>query len=104
VGGLWHAFTRRLDVGIGQLRDVPAAWLALLGLPAALVIAIVRPEPLRSGLEMAGAVWRDVLIVLTLAAVSSFFANDTGVAAAAPAFLYAGTATAYPVYLWASRR
>lgn len=102
--GVWDAFTRRLDVGMGQLRDVPAAWLPMLGLPLVLLTAIVRPDPVRSGLEIVGAVWGDVLIVLCLAAMGSFFANDTGVAAAAPAFLYAATATAYPVFMWASRR
>jgi hypothetical protein len=98
LSGVWHAFTRRLDVGVGQLRDVPAGWLPMLGLPVVLVAAIRRPEPLRGGFAVAGTVWRDALIVLTLAAMGSFFANDTGVAAAAPAFLYAATAAAYPAF------
>jgi hypothetical protein len=104
LSGVWHAFTRRLDVGVGQLRDVPAGWLPMLGLPAVLAAAVLRPEPFRSGLAVAGTVWRGALIVLTLAAIASFFANDTGVAAAAPAFLYAATALSYPVFLWAPAR
>jgi hypothetical protein len=104
LSGVWHAFTSRLDVGVGQLRDAPAAWLPMLGLPVVLVAAVVRPEPVRSGLALAGTVWRDALIVLTLAGMASFFANDTGVAAAAPAFLYAATAMAYPVLVWARTR
>jgi hypothetical protein len=36
--------------------------------------------------------------------VASFFVNDTGVAAAAPAFLYAATAMAYPAFLAARER
>jgi hypothetical protein len=101
LSGVWHAFIRRLDVGVGQLRDVPAGWLPMLGLPVVLVAAVLRPEPVRSGLAVAGIAWRDALIVLTLAGMASFFANDTGVAAAAPTFLYAATAMAYPVFLWA---
>jgi hypothetical protein len=104
LSGVWHAFTRRLDVGVGQLRDVPAAWLPMLGLPLVLIVALLRPEPLRDGFAVAGTVWRDVLIVLTIAAIASFFANDTGVAAAAPAFLYAATALSYPVFLRARAR
>jgi hypothetical protein len=99
LSGVWHAFTRRLDVGVGQLRDVPAGWLPMLGLPLVLSAAVLRPEPLRGGFAVAGADWRDALIVLTLAAMASFFANDTGVAAAAPAFLYAATASTYPAFL-----
>lgn len=104
LSGVWHAFTRRLDVGVGQLRDVPAGWLPMLGLPVVLMAAALRPEPLRRGFAVAGTVWRDALIVLTLAAMASFFANDTGVAAAAPAFLYAATASAYPAFLWGRAR
>jgi hypothetical protein len=104
LSGVWHAFTRRLDVGVGQLRDVPAGWLPMLGLPVVLVATVVRPEPVGSGFAVAGAVWRDALIVLTLAAMASFFVNDTGVAAAAPVFLYAATAMAYPIFLWARTR
>ena len=99
LSGAWNAFTRRLDVGVGQLRDVPAGWLPMLGLPLVLLAAVLRPDPLRGGFAVAGTVWRDALIVLTLAAMASFFANDTGVAAAAPAFLYAATASAYPAFL-----
>jgi hypothetical protein len=76
----------------------------MLGLPLVLMAAVLRPEPLRGGFAVAGSVWRDALIVLTLAAMASFFANDTGVAAAAPAFLYAATASAYPVFLVARMR
>jgi hypothetical protein len=36
-------------------------------------------------------------VVLVLAGVVAYFANDTGVAAASPTFLYAMAALAYPV-------
>jgi hypothetical protein len=49
---------------------------------------------------VAGSPWRETLVVLTIAAMASFFVNDTGVAAAAPAFLYAATAMVYPALRW----
>ena len=104
LASVWDVFRRRLDVGVGQIRDAPAACIPLIGLPVILATAILRPEPIRAGLDLAGTAWRHALIVLTLAAVASFFANDTGVAAAAPAFLYAATGMAYPAFLVARER
>ncbi|HEY3211070.1 MAG TPA: hypothetical protein VGL18_15030, partial [Actinomycetota bacterium] len=54
------------------------------------------------GLELAGERWQHVLVVLTLAGVVAFFVNDTGVAAAAPVFLYAMSGMAYPAFVAAS--
>ena len=42
-------------------------------------------------------------IAMTVAGLAAFFVNDTGVAAAAPVFLYAMTALAYPAFLAARR-
>ena len=100
LAGIWHTFTSRLDVAIGQLQDVPAAWIPMAGLVVVLAGALIRPEPVGSGLAVAGHTWRDAIIVLTLAGMAAFFANDTGVAAAAPVFLYAATAMAYPSLLF----
>jgi hypothetical protein len=98
--GVWTAFTSRLRVGVGQLGDVPAAWLPMLGLPVILAVSLIAPVPIRGGLSVAGSPWRETLVVLTIAAMASFFVNDTGVAAAAPAFLYAATAMVYPALRW----
>jgi hypothetical protein len=100
LAGIWHTFTSRLDVAVGQLQDVPAAWIPMVGLVVVLAAALIRPEPVGSGFAVAGHTWRDALIVLTLAGMAAFFANDTGVAAAAPVFLYAATAMAYPSLLF----
>ena len=44
-----------------------------------------------------------VFVVLVLAAVIGYVANDTGVAASAPAFLYVFAALALPAFTAASR-
>jgi hypothetical protein len=103
LGGTWHAFRRRLDVGFGQIGDVPAALIPLIGLVVVLVLVLAPPRPIRVGLELVGKVWREVLVAMTVAGIAAFFVNDTGVAAAAPVFLYAMTALAYPAFLVARR-
>ena len=77
--------------------------IPLIGLVVVLGLALARPGPIRAGMDLAGRLWRDVLIAMTLAGIAAFFVNDTGVAAAAPVFLYAMTALAYPAYLAAER-
>jgi len=104
LGGAWHSFWRRLGVGFGQIGDVPAAALPLIGLLVVLVVVTARPRPIRGGLELASSVWRDLLVAMTVAGIAAFFVNDTGVAAAGPVFLYAMTALAYPAYLAGERR
>jgi ABC-type Co2+ transport system permease subunit len=49
---------------------------------------------LRAGLT--DRAWRDLIVALCLASVVAYFVNDTGVAAAAPAFLYAMAALTFP--------
>jgi hypothetical protein len=99
-----HAYTDRLRVGIDQIKDVPAALIPLVGLFVVLALTLARPGPIGGGLDRAGRRWRQIVIVLCLAGVVSFLANDTGVAAAAPIFLYAMSAMAYPAFLVASDR
>jgi len=103
IGATWDTLRRRLDVGFGQIGQVPAAVIPLIGLVAVLGVVIARPAPIRSGLDLAGRVWREALIAMTVAGLAAFFVNDTGVAAAAPVFLYAMTALAYPAFLAARR-
>jgi hypothetical protein len=103
LGGTWHAFRRRLDVGFGQIGDVPAALIPLIGLVVVLVLVLAPPRPIRAGLKLVGKAWREVLVAMTVAGIAAFFVNDTGVAAAAPVFLYAMTALAYPAFLVARR-
>lgn len=85
----------RLGVGAGQVIHAPAGLIALLGLPAALWLALAGPTPIGEGLAVEPG-WRDVVVILTLAGMAGYFVNDTGLAAAAPTLLYAGAALAYP--------
>jgi hypothetical protein len=103
LGDVLRELGHRLSVGIGQVRDVPAAAMPLLGLPIILALVLTRPGPVGWGLDVAGGEWRQVLVVLTLAGMVAFFANDTGVAAAGPVFLYAMSGMAYPAFLALSR-
>lgn len=99
LSGAVHELGDRLSVGIGQVANAPAAMIPLLGLPIILALALRRPGPIGWGLNLAGERWRHLLVVLTLAGVVAFVVNDTGVAAAAPVFLYAMSGMAYPAFL-----
>jgi hypothetical protein len=94
----------RLTVGFRQIRDAPPALIPLLGLPVVLWLVLVRPAPIGAGTALTGERWRQALVVLTLSGIVAFFVNDTGVAAAAPLFLYAMSGMAYPAFLVATRR
>ncbi|HEV8420278.1 MAG TPA: hypothetical protein VGR13_02845, partial [Actinomycetota bacterium] len=66
-------------------------------------LVLTRPGPIGWGLEMAGKRWQQALVVLTLAGMVAFFVNDTGLAAAAPVFLFAMSGMAYPAFVAATR-
>src|SRR5439155_8960240 len=88
----------RLGVAWNMLNSVPAAYIPLVGLVVVLGLAVAGPGPIGRGLRLR-PVWRDVIVTMAVAAAVAFVANDTGVAAAAPAFLYAMTAMAYAAWL-----
>jgi hypothetical protein len=102
LGSVLREFGARLRIGFGQLGKAPAAWIPLVGLPAVLAVVLRRPGPIGMGLAVAGERWKHALIVLTLSGIVAFFANDTGLAAAAPVFLYAMSGMAYPAWFVAS--
>jgi hypothetical protein len=104
IGGVLREFGDRLSVGLDQVRKAPAALIPLLGLPIILALVLKRPGPVGWGLEAAGTGWQHALIVLTLAGMVAFFVNDTGLAAAAPVFLYAMSGMAYPALLVSAAR
>jgi hypothetical protein len=84
----------RLGAGFRQVGESPASLIPLLGLPLVLWAGL-RNGPLARSLA-AVRPWREVLIVLVVAAGVGFLVNDTGMAAAAPAFLYAIGILAFP--------
>jgi hypothetical protein len=96
-GGMVHRFWDRLRIGLGQVGDVPWVAIALVGLLVLLWFAVANVGPVGRGLADIGGPWREALIALTAGGVVSFIANDTGVAAAAPVFLYALALATYPV-------
>ena len=69
----------------------------------ALWLAVRGPGPIGVGLRTVDDRWGDLIVVLVLAAVIGYVANDTGVAASAPAFLYVFAALALPAFTAASR-
>jgi hypothetical protein len=99
-GGVVHRFWDRLRIGLGQVADVPWVVIALVGLVVLLWIAAANAGPVGRALTRAGGPWREALIALTAAGVAAFVANDTGVAAAAPVFIYALALATYPVLVW----
>ena len=99
IRDVWH----RLGIGVGQIRRYPVGLLPLIGLPVALWLAVRGPGPIGVGLRTVDDRWGDLIVVLVLAAVIGYVANDTGVAASAPAFLYVFAALALPAFTAASR-
>ena len=104
LGDALHEFGDRLSVSFEQVRQAPPALIPLIGIPIILALVLTRPGPIGWGLDLAGKRWKHALVVLTLAGAVAFFANDTGVAAAAPVFLYAMSGMAYPAFLAAADR
>jgi hypothetical protein len=95
----WGDLRHRLGIGVRQLLDAPPAFIPVLGLIVVFVLALKPPTPIRRGLQLVDHRWREMIAVLSAASMVAFIANDTGVAAAAPGFMYALTALAYPAYL-----
>lgn len=98
-GALLDRVAERLEVSLEMVADVPFSVIPLLGL-AVVLAAVLRPRgPLARGLAMAGPEWGRAVGVLCGASIVAFMVNDTGVAAAAPGFLYAVGALLYPAFL-----
>jgi hypothetical protein len=85
LGDLWATFTHRLSTGWHLIEQNPFALVPVIGLPATLLVVLRPPAPVRGALERHPA-WRDVLLVTLLAGIAAYVANDTGPAAAGPAF------------------
>jgi hypothetical protein len=91
----------RLAAGFRQVGESPASLIPLVGLPVVLWAGLRGGRLSRS--LAAARPWREVLIVLVVAAGVGFLVNDTGMAAAAPSFLYAVAVLAYPSLVGTAR-
>ena len=98
LGEVLSALWRRLGIGVGMLNDVPIAYVPVLGLLLVAWLARRGPTPIGEGLRMAGEPWRHAIVALSLSSFLAFFAEDTGVAAAAPGFLFALAPLAYAAF------
>jgi hypothetical protein len=94
----------RLGIGVKQLLDAPPAFIPVVGLAVVFALAVRPIGPIRRGLGLVDEPWRQMIVVMSLSSLIAFAANDTGVAAAAPGFMYALTGLAYPAYLDAAAR
>jgi hypothetical protein len=84
---LFSTLLDRFEVGVRLVARIPIVLIPLIGVVVVLVLVVRRPDVLRAGL--ADRRWRNMIGVLTGAALVGYLVNDTGSTAAAPAFLYA---------------
>ncbi|HXF57118.1 MAG TPA: hypothetical protein VNO34_06035 [Actinomycetota bacterium] len=98
-GAVLDRVGERLEVGLGMVAEVPFSAVPLAGLALALAAAARPRGPLARGLAAAGPRWGRAVGVLCAASIVAFVVNDTGVAAAAPGFLYAVVGLLYPAFL-----
>jgi hypothetical protein len=98
TGGVVHVIGDRLSTGLQMIRDVPAAVLPLIGFVLILVLVIRRVGAVGGGMAVDDR-WPAIVITLCVASLVAYVVNDTGAAAADPAFLYAMAAITYPAML-----
>lgn len=87
-------FWERLVLNVRATSDVPSAWLAVLGLPVWLAVALRPPRRLRPWLDSEPA-WRRAVVVLALSGMVGYVVNDT-FGTASIAFLFLSAAFVYP--------
>lgn len=97
---LVELFLRRLRLNVEATSAVPAAWLAVLGLPAWLVVVWRRPGRFRKPLESDRA-WRHGAAVLALGGMLGYVLNDT-YGMAAVTFVFVSAALVIPTMRWTS--
>jgi hypothetical protein len=95
VGSIVSSAFDRLGIGVRQLVHFPEALAPLIGLPVLTWYAVRRRGPF---VEAFGDErLRHVMLVLAAGAVVGYFANDTGLTAASPLFVYGMTLALYAV-------
>jgi hypothetical protein len=95
---LLGVFADRLRANLEATSTVPAAWLAVVGLPAWLVVIWRRPGAFRAPLD-ADEAWRHAAATLALGGMLGYVLNDTH-AMAAVAFVFVSAAVVIPSLRW----
>jgi hypothetical protein len=80
LGGVLDRLTARLGIGWEQITNTPVAAIPVVGVLVLLVIVLRPPAAIAASFEGHDA-WRDAVLVLLLASVVAYLANDTGAAA-----------------------
>jgi len=88
VAGVLDRLTGRLGIGWEQITDTPLAAIPVVGVLILLVIVLRPPAVIATSFDGHDA-WRDAVLVLLLASVVAYLANDTGAAAVGFGFGFA---------------
>ena len=80
VAGVVDRLVGRLGVGVDQLKDTPLAAIPVVGTLVLLVVVLRPPAAVARSFEGHDA-WRDAVLVILLASIVAYLANDTGAAA-----------------------
>jgi hypothetical protein len=91
-------FLDRLGANVEGTSTIPAAWLAVVGLPAWLVLLWRLPGRFRPTLE-ADEAWRHAAATLAVGGMLGYVLNDTH-ATAAVAFVFLSAAVVVPTLRW----
>lgn len=85
IAGIWDRFLERLQVGFDLIAGNPLALIPVAGIVAVLCLVLKPPPPIRDTFARWPA-WRDANLVIALAGVVAYLANDSGPAAVGFAF------------------
>ena len=99
-GELIGVFADRLRLNVESTSAIPAAWLAVVGLPAWLLVALRRPGRFREPLDRDQA-WRHAAIILAVGGMLGYVLNDT-YGMAAVTFVFLSAAMVIPALRWSS--
>jgi hypothetical protein len=86
--GVLERLTGRLGIGFDQLMDTPLAAVPVVGTLVLLFLVLRPPAAIARSFEAHDA-WRDAVLVILLASIVAYLANDTGAAAVGFGFGFA---------------
>ena len=88
LSGVLDRLTGRLGIGFDQLTDTPLAAIPVVGTLVLLFLVLRPPAAIARSFEGHDA-WRDAVLVILLASIVAYLANDTGAAAVGFGFGFA---------------